>query len=345
MVNIYDAAGEDGAFQYQTGSIGAGFLINTTGNTFRSLSNGSYAYARCSIQVFGGNHMIRIWPAGVRSVASVGMRVSCNSSSGDPLGLFIGLVDGAGVVRIALRNTLTTNGPGGPYNVYKIDALGTLTLLGTTSGGFSILPTSPDQFTMNYNYSTSGSLVMYVNGNQIFSFTGDVTTDGLTALGGSYHGSYLNGGAENCSYSEVVVVDTDARNVALVTSEGAGPGTLDQWTGAVTNVNEIQVNDTNFDTTAVSGSVQRYAMSAIGTGNFTIVGKVTSLRCTQGTGLLSHIAQAELINGTPVVGSAQAFPPAFQEVLFIEQVNPVTGVAFTQGDINGARESGYQATT
>jgi hypothetical protein len=335
---IYDAYGEDGDYQYVNGAVGSGIGIVTSGNQFRA------GYARCAVQFFGGTAFgVRFWSTGPRTTAWFGMRIWCSNSADSPTKAW-GLIDAGGVLRIAIQDTSSST-PAAAYNVYKRDAAGDLTLLGTTSSGFSPTPSEPDQFSCNFDYSTTGFLKLYINSSIVFNYSGDITTDGQTQLAGTYHSGYQAGG-EYCAISECIVSDGDTRDMGIRTVAATGAGTVDQWTGAYTNVNEIQVNDSNFDTTATSGNVQRYLMSAIPTGNYNILAKATSLRATEGGGSLAHIALDELIGGTQYATSPVAFPTAFGNVTFVQPVNPATGVAWTQADINASgRESGYKATT
>ena len=134
--------------------------------------------------------------------------------------------------------------------------------------------------------------------------------------------------------------------MSVSTIAGRAAGTLDQWTGAVTNVNEITVSDANFDTTTTSGAVQRYLMGTMGSSSYVVLAKVTNLRATLGSGSLAHLTLEELLSGASYETGPVQFPTAFGKAQFIQPVNPHTGVAWTIADINDtSRETGYKATT
>jgi hypothetical protein len=336
----HDTYGEDGDFQYMNGNIGGGITIETAAPYFR------VGVARSAILVSGGVAFAqRLWPAGPLSSGWMTHRVWCDNEGNVNVSTpFLALVDASGIPRIVIFNT-GTNAPG-PYSVYKVNAVGAQTLLGVTLSGFSIQPASPDKFDINFNYAAEGFLTLHINKSQVFTFTGDITTDGVTALGGVNLGN--NTGRADSAWSEGHVSDSDTRDYSVYTCAGTAAGTLDQMTGEVSNVNQPIVNDLVFDTTTTSGAVQRYLMSGPSIGNQDVVCVTTNVRCTEGGGSLSHIALAQLIGGEAFVSAAEALPTAFVApgVQFNQTVNPKTGVAWTSADLNAAAyEAGMQVST
>jgi hypothetical protein len=247
----------------------------------------------------------------------------------------------------------STAGASGPYKVYKKDAEGNSTLLFTTISGFSGSPSVPDKMDVQFDYAVEGSLNIYINKVSVGSCTAtDITTDGQTEVFGTYHASYENTPSNysarfGTAFSECHVSDTDTRDVTCYTMTANNAGTLDQWTGSFTNVDEITVNDLNFDTTTTSGDTQRYLMTALPTGNFVIDSVFTNLRCTAGGGDLSQIAVAQLIGGVSYITSPQELPVALVApgISFKQTVNPATGLSWQPSDFGITFESGYQALT
>jgi len=349
MTTIYDAYGEDGDFTYLNGGVGAGIIVTGTGPSFRS------AYARCSIQVLNAGSVTtiaaevaarRIWPSGPRSTFWTGCRLWLDSQAAYQTPVLWGLTDVNGVLRLALVSTNGNNFAAGPYAFYKIDAAGNQTLLLTTSSGFSASPAIPDKFDASVSYSTSGSVRLFINGNLVGSYSGDVTTDGLAALAGTYHGTYGTSGSGTriAAWSELVVSDTDTRNVSVSTSVATGSGTLDQWTGTASNVNALAVNDAIYDTTTTAGAKQLYTQGTIAVGSDTILATVSSIRATQGTGSLAHVALVQSIAGTQYASASAALPAVFGPVQFIQPTNPATGAAWLASDLNASNyQAGYEA--
>jgi len=350
-MQIFDVYGEDGDFAYYNASTANGIFIATAPNypaTFRSAANAAANYARCAIGAAGGTgYMARLWPSGPQQTAWLGCRIFVPwfVNFAYQTVFFFGLTDANGVLRIGFAY----NNSGTTFQVVKISAAGSVTSLGNSISAFSQANSwtsgGPDQLSVNFDYASTGFLTVYINGAQVFTYSGDITTDGMTALGGTYHGAGTVQSNAPILYSECVLSDSDTRDMSVFTLVPNAPGTADQWTGQVSNVDEITVNDGIYDTTSTSGAIQRYLMSAIPTGNYEILAKASHIRATQGSGSLTHIALAELLNGTANVTAPVAFPTAFGPVQFLETVNPVTGVAWTQADLtNVAREAGYQAT-
>ena len=342
--NILDAYGEDGDWQYYNGNVGAGGVVIQTGYGFRS------GYARCCVMFSSGLQTFgqRLWPGGPVTTAWFSMRmylsgININHNLVNPK--FIGFCDASGLERIAVIQSGTNSPLPNQYDVFKVDALGNTTLLFTTISGFSGAPSVPDKVDFFFDYSTTGTLSMYINGAQVGTYSGDITTDGITQLAGTYQGA-ASYSAGSYGYSECILADGDTRDLSVVTCYASGAGSTDQWTGAYTNVNTITVNDGVFDTTTTSGDVQLYTMTGITTGNFDILTLVTNIRATQGAGLLTHIALAQEISGTQYATSAKNFPTSFGPVQFIQELNPATGQLWTQSDVNAVGfQSGYKATT
>jgi hypothetical protein len=330
----WDGCGEDGQFVYGSGS---GLSMQTASNRYRP------AYSRYGRGYSGGGYDIRIWPQGTLSSGWATARVWCNADSGDGTQKMWGMVDASSNLRLYIILNSAGDGPGGPFYVYKVNSVGATTLLGTTTGGFNYGPSVPDKFDADFNYSTSGHLNLYVNGTQIFSYSGDITTDGVSALAGTYHGAWAPSFGALCSWSEHYT-DAGASTLpflGLKTMNATGAGTLDQWTGAYTNAAQETVNDANFDAAGSAGDAQRYAMSSGVSG--IVLAVFTELRAEQGT--LSNLKVAQLIGGTQYLTAAQTPPGAFSYpgVLYVQPNSPASGVAWMPAELNTSFEAGYQA--
>jgi hypothetical protein len=130
-------------------------------------------------------------------------------------------LDSSGIVRLRLRNT-TTSTQAGPFVLEKLDASGTVTQLGGNSAtsGLTNGPTTPDKIDAFVNYSTSGSVNIVINGSSILTYSGDVTTNGVTSLSAVRLGQcvypYFNGQVLYPSYntwSEVLICTQDTRSL------------------------------------------------------------------------------------------------------------------------------------
>jgi hypothetical protein len=348
MTAIIDVYGEFDDYVFTGGSIGSGLNIRTDNCYYRNQQNSGFAYTRCAIGFSTGNSDVsptgsRMWGTSM-TTGWFGARIAFDHGFGGNTQDFIAFYDTAGIIRLFIIPSGIDNLSS--FDVYKVDASGAQTLLGTTTSGFAYQSSNPDKIDIYFNYNTSGSLQIYSNSAPIFNYSGDITTDGTTHLQGTRFRSWGLNNNQTLYVSECVLSDSDTRNVSIITNVAAGVGTLDQWTGAYTNVNQVDdSSDNSYDVAGASGETQRYTMGTIPVANYTVLAKVTNLRATQGTGSLTHLALSELINDTSYTTSAKTIPTTFGSVQFIQPVNPATGVAWTEADLNADRESGYQATT
>ncbi len=352
MPAMYDVAAEDGQFTYYNCAVSGGVTLSTSAGRYRTTANAGAIYARYGISISGAisgvPYMQRLWNAGGQSTAWVSARVYFGTPiTGATANTFFGLVDSSGVLRIGFSPTngasVTSN-----FTVTKYNAAGTATVLGTSSSSFSLTPALPDKLDVNFNYSTSGSLTVYINGSQVFTYAGDITTDGTTSLGGyrfSGWGIASGGGSiSEGSWSEVMCSPSSTKNFSLVTTAANAAGTLDQWTGAYTNVNGFSQNSAVFDYTASANQVQRYKMSGITAGAHQIVTVADSLICTSGGGTLTHLASVKFISGTQFFSSQKSLPASFAELMFFYDTCPSTSAQWTDAILNSTTlESGYES--
>ena len=155
MTTIYDAYGEDGDFIYGNGGVGSGVVVSTDSSSHR------IAYARCGIGFQYLTYGARLWSTPLAS-GWFSCRVAADDSTINGSNDCFMLVDPNNVPRIAMHISGST--ANGPYEIYKVASDGTRTLLGTTMNGFTNGPSTPDKFDVNWNYSTTGMLALYING-------------------------------------------------------------------------------------------------------------------------------------------------------------------------------------
>ena len=356
-----DAYGEDGDFNYYNGSIGdfnyggfSGVAIalptdETFGkNLFRPanareavcISGNNTAISPGSFGV--GTFMTRFWPFAGAGLASgwCSHRVWCQTPEVAFSIAMYGIVTSGNEPLIYIVGNPEGN-PGAPFDVYGHKG-GAMMLLGTTLAGFSGDPEIPDKLDINFDF-VAGFVQIFVNGFQVFDYTSGLTSTDRAQ--GTYHAGVSS--TTYTAWSENFVCATDTRDMQMYTLAPNALGTLDQWTGALVNIDTPVVTDGAFDTTTTSGYVQRYKFSAIPTGNYIITGKFTNIRATQGAGSLTHLQAEQVVNGGHVEDSAtQIVPTAFGPMQYIDLTNPYTGVLWTQADINDpTRENGYKALT
>jgi hypothetical protein len=343
--NILYVFGEDGEYQYLNGGVGNGITVQQSNLPMQNFYNANHA--RCAVCVgVGASTTTNVYAEYQFDAELSRMWFSVSIAVASGTGSFnynlLNIIDQYGIPRIQVVNT-TPNSPAGPYNVYKSDSFGSMTLLFTTTMGFAdsnITPSNVVKFGFTINYSPTGFISLAMNAKAMGGYSGDITTDGVTTLGGLQLGAGCSGGAY---WSECIVAQGPINNLSLITCAAGGPGTTDQWTGAYTNVNEITYNGNNYDTTETSGNVQLYDMSAPSLGTNIVLAVVTNIivgGAPSGSGITSNLGQlalAQNIDGTQVISD----PGGFGTQSFIQTTNPLTGLSWSQTDLNSL-QSGYQ---
>jgi hypothetical protein len=288
---IYFAGGEDFDFT----SVGT-CTVDETATHFRS------DFARCGLKGADGNSF---WDTGnVMAVTSAWFhaRVWMTVSSANPGSLAsiienacFKITDASAVVRLGLLFTPTGSSGGSGvttnWDIGKFDNAGAFTKLGAIpSGIFTGSPAVPDEFDVQIiDYGATGTMNMYINRTLVYSFTGDLTTNGNTQINGAQFGGLgpSTNTATNKSaitYSEIIISDTDTRNLSLGTLTPAADGNTVNWdTGGVTNINEVTLDDGTINASGTANQVQQYTISAPPSGTYGVVALVIAAKAQAGS--------------------------------------------------------------
>lgn len=325
MVNIYWAGGEDSDYV----NIGQN-AVSTTTFFFRS------AYARCALVVVG-NSNIKFWSAvpGVGGSSGwnaspstfwIGARINQTVQNGFPADM-LRITDSSGVVRLRIVGTAS-----GVFTIFKQSAALVATQLGSpTVSGLTPGATTPDKVDFFINYAVAGSMSMYINGVQIFTFSGDVTTDGQTILNGHQLGAACTNNGDNTAWSEFIVADSDTRSWSLQTLAPVANGNTHNFnTGspAAANVNEITLSDTTFDGSSVAGEIDQYTVPAIAAGSYSILAIGVSARAQEGFSGPSKLDTGVRSSATDTWSSDHSLVTAFANYQDWWNADPATSAAW-----------------
>jgi hypothetical protein len=267
VTTVYFAGGEDSEF-IQSG----GGSVDTTSGHWRS------SWARCALAT---NNNPSTWQNLAPFSAStfwatarlfVNVATNGNTINTD----LIAFLDSGGVKRLAIRGT----GTAGQLKAVKINAVGTVTQIGSnfTWPGASALSGAPDKLDLNVTYAVAGALTFYLNGVQLFTFSGDVTTDSVTSLATIQFSGLTSNGHD---WSEVIVTDADTRSLGLLSLPPVANGNthnFDTGTPAAANVNEITLSDATLDGSSTAGQIDEYTIGSLPAGSFTILAVGVSAR-------------------------------------------------------------------
>ena len=278
MATIYWVGGEDSEFT-PFGSA----LITTTAGRFRS------TYARCAL--FGPSQTPNAswWRNTLPFTAtnfwfsSRQLLTTSAANANSTNSLLVRFLDVSAITRIRLRCSNTTY----PWTfiVEKLDSAGAATQLGS-SFQLPISVVSPDKVDIHINYAVAGSIDIYYNIVSLYSYTGDVTTNGVTSL--SYVEMFpcvVPSTTLGLCFSEIIVADTDTRSWNLQTLPPVANGNthdFDVGTPAASNVNEITLSDATLDGSTTNGFIDQYTIPAIAAGTYTITAIVVSARLQKG---------------------------------------------------------------
>lgn len=289
--SILFAGGEDIDFisvsGYGSSSVNGTVWRDTTAGHFRS------GYARYSIGLPWSNANSAAFnaPAGAYTSANFWLSFQCTWSFGGTnlANNVLVFYDSGGTARLALQCST-----GGVYNFGTYNNAGTFSVLGSSvsinQSGVGVGTLGPiSKFDVHIVYGTSGSITMYQNGTQIYTFTGDNTTNSATILDSRIAFASMtawNSNTGTACYSEIIVSTRDTRNFSLVTQAPTANGNTHNWDGgtaaniSATSMTTGQVSP-NYSGTAAQ--IQEYQVTpAIPTGNFSIISVVQKAQATVG---------------------------------------------------------------
>ncbi len=299
MATIYFGGGEDSEF-YQVG----GGTVTTVAGWYRS------AYARCGLMT--NNILTSYWQNWLPFTVSTfwtsarwGFGASSTAAAGYKM---VAWLDSSALERIRLISTGTN-----AWKFEKVNGSGTATQLGA---GFTLVPTVivPDKLDVYIVYNAAGTITLYLNGIQYFTYSGDVTTDSLTALNNIRFGSTSNGA--NTAWSEVILADTDTRSWNLQTLPPVANGNthdFDTGSPAASNVNEIVLSDATLDGSTTAGQIDQYTIPSIAGGTYTIVSIGVSSRMQKGVSGPSKMDLGVRSGGTDYWSSDQTLTVAWAD--------------------------------
>lgn len=305
---------------------------NTSSSFYRS------GYARLALQATSGGSIVdppsnRISLPRFTNQSTVWLHAETNTSGGTTTSAGDNIITLYGSDNIQHLMVSGTSSPG-QVKIRKETTAGVYTDLVTCTSG--VFPAAAlhklDWFT---HYAVSGETTLYIDGVQACDFIGDVTTNSLTAVN-QFELAYA-GISVTEYWSEIIVADSDTRNMNLVTLSPAANGTTMAWSGTVSNVNGTSYNDTAALTTGTSNLIAEFTTGILPSGSFTIPAVVQSARVeigTSGPQNFSYIVRPG--NGSTDYSTNTTAPTtAFANYQAILLTNPATSAGWTNDAISG----------
>ena len=184
------------------------------------------------------------------------------------------------------------------------------------------------------DYGETGTVNIYTNGSLVISYTGDIRF-GAPAV----HLDCVILGMQGNNFvylSEIIVSDTDTRNMSLVTLYPSAAGDVSDWTGAYTNIDELGIDDADLIYDNTDGHQAMFALSNLPAGSFSVLAVKESVRACRASDSTPTSLDIGIKSGATVdVDDNHALTTTWTSYERLMLVNPVTGNAFTPTEIDG----------
>lgn len=244
----------------------------------------------------------------------------------------IRFLDGA-VSRLELRVS-----SGLTFALYKVNAAGTATLLGTASAALN--GNTLTKIDIQVNYGTSGSVKIYYGGTLVLDTgTVDVTTDSATTLSGVVFGAkHQSSNTTGIHWSEPIVHTDDTRSMTLATMEPSANGNAFTFdSGSYTDVNETTNSDATIISSATANQVAQFAVTNTRiTGNPSVKGLAVWARAQRGGTGPQNMQIGVRTASTDHWSANKSLVASMQPVVNNFDVNPGTSGAWGYTDLTAA---------
>jgi hypothetical protein len=329
MVAIYWWGGEDS----DCTASGSGTTVDTTSGHFRS------SYARCALTInAGGNGYWQNSLAFSQSQFWFSFRLFLEPNRTLSGAYLISLVSSDNIDRFRIRAVSNNSNV---FQFFKVDASGTQTQLGSnftlaTSGS------APDKWDLFLNDAVAGQINLYLNVGtgpvQIFSFTGDTTTNSVSTI--AWFRLFQCQNNAPAAFSEMIVSDSDTRSFSLQTFAAVANGNthnFDLGSPAASNVNKITNSDATLDGASVGGLIDQYTTGAVASGAFAVLGYGVAARAQCGFSAPNNIDVGVRTGSTDYWSADQTLTTTWQNTYRnMWLTNPNTGNAWQTSEIGSA---------
>lgn len=310
---------------------GTGITIDTAGGHFRS-------YSRCGIRSTGGGanpNYSNAFPGGAVTSCWMMAIIVANSSNAGASSLHFGVVKQS-TQKKGVWVGSSSNNSGNGFAFYKHDGT-TATNLGNTAATY-LVNNSLLTFRIDWqiiSFGASCTMNLFVNGSLALSFSGDLSTLGISDLDGVALGFMTS---NTCVYSEVIVATDDTRaRVGLLTLAGSA-GTTDNWTGTPSNVTGTTISDLNPVNSNTAAQDEQFALTDLPAGTFAVDAVKISMRAAVSSSPTATQIKMGYFNGvaTTAFGTGSTKTPTTVYGTFeqLDLTNPITSTGWVSGDIN-----------
>jgi len=209
----------------------------------------------------------------------------------------------------------------------------TATTLATESGT-SLSASTIHKIDMHLtSYGASASVDVYVDGSLVISYTGNVSVSGVSNVDSVFIGSIST--STNADISEIIVADSDTRNMSLVTNYLNAVGDSNAWTGAYTDIDEAAINDADLIYDNTDGHQALFGLHELPSGNFSVLAVKEAIRaCKSSDSTPTSINLGVKSGGTVNVSDNHSLSTSWDTKERYMLTNPVTGNPFTASEVD-----------
>jgi hypothetical protein len=319
MTVVYWAGTEAEAFDTTTGLV----ATNTTS------SNYDTDYSRSAIDAFGG---VRCNKVGCGSVAEAWFHTRWGAANTGGVANNRSIIEfrnssGQGVLRLLSLSTPT-------FSLQYWNGSSWVTIGSTMTVTLGATRVWDIQCRID---NTTGSFAAYVDGVLQVSLTGD--TDVFTGSAIEYVFIQSWGATNERLQSECILADSSTLGLRLATLVPNGNGANTAWTGTFADVDESNVNDADFLSSATANQVETMTLTDLTTNAalLTPVAVINSARARNGASGPQNIQLAFRTASTDyfssnLSGLNTTFTSGYQQ---IRHTNPNTSAPWTVSEING----------
>jgi hypothetical protein len=307
---------------------GATATVSTTSSTFRA------GYARCSLPTLSTASITRsnAFPGGAVTSAWLSFHLFVASTIGaNTRAVGFGLSGTSG--SLTLGSGSATN----KFALWKYD--GTTATLLASETGTSLATSTAYRIDMQVvNFGATATVNVFINGILLITFSGNVAVSGMA----NFDSVILTGVASGFALgniSEVIVADQDTRAwPGVVTMALTGAGTTNNWTNnTFSNINGTTISDASPASVNVSAQDQQYNVTDLPTGSFVIpVVKISARMAVSASPAVTQVKLGYNSGGTVGfgTGATKLLTTAYATYEQFDSINPVTGLAWAQSDMN-----------
>ncbi|OPY15253.1 MAG: hypothetical protein A4E66_00172 [Syntrophus sp. PtaB.Bin001] len=306
----------------------SGCSMNTSSTYFRS----GYARAGIATSISSAGRST-IFPGGAITSGWLSVRIYFTGAVGSaqyPIGLGY---SSSGVKGLYVGTDTSTSSKAA---LYKYDGT-TYTKL-ASEVGTSLSTSFLHKIDLNvsaFNDTVNGNAKVYIDGNLVIDYTGDLTVSGVTSLDCVM---ISKGGYSGTTYfyiSEIIVADSSTVNMSLVTNYPNAAGDSNSWTGAYTDIDETTIDDSDVVYDNNVGHQALFGLRDLPSGSFSVLAIKEAIRaCKSSDSTPTSINLGVKSGGTVSVSDNHSLSTSWATKERYMATNPVTGNAFTPSEVN-----------